>query len=141
MNICVFIGRIATEPELKRTASGIANCSFRLAVKRRFKDSSGEYQTDFINIVAWRQAAEYITAYLHKGDMAAVQGSLQNRSYEAQDGTKRYVTEIICDQVQPCGNPGRVDNSMAQSTPEANADANRANAAGFVEVTDDELPF
>lgn len=82
---------------------------------------------DFIACVAWRQTADYVTKYLHKGDMVAVCGALQNRQYQAQDGSTRYVTEIVVDEVQSCSN--------------ARSDAQNANVNDFTEVDDDNLPF
>lgn len=135
MNRCVFVGRLATDPEQKMTPSGVVNCYFRLAVQRRFKDSTGERQTDFISCVAWRQTAEYACRYLHKGEMIAVEGSLQVRQYE-KDGEKRSVSEIIVDNIQSCGtrSEGGFDQTVQQ--------VRETFGAGFTEVEeDDELPF
>ena len=86
MNVCIFMGRIGSDPEIRETQGGVKKCAFRLAVQRRFKDANGERQADFIQCIAWRQTAEFIHNYIHKGDMVGVKGSLQNRSYQAQDG-------------------------------------------------------
>ena len=142
MNKVILIGNLANDPESRTTQSGIAQCSFRLAVQRRFKNASGEREADFLPVVCWRQTAEFAQRYLAKGRKVAVEGSIQTRSYDAQDGSRRYVTEIIADSVEAVG--GREDGAQnAQS-------ANRAQQAqepaqdhqmGFTEVNDDELPF
>lgn len=135
MNQCIFIGRLAADPESRTTQSGIANATFRLAVQRRFKDANGERQADFIQCVAWRQTAEYVTKYLHKGNTVGVIGSLQNRSYDAQDGSKRFVTEIVVDNVEFL--------ASAQGKQESAEPPTEQHAqGGFTEVDDEsELPF
>ena len=134
MNKCLFVGRIASDPESRTTQGGIGWCGFRLAVQRSYKDQSGQRAADFINCVAWRQRADYIARYLKKGDMIAVCGELQNRQYEAQDGTKRYITEIILNEVQACGNSQPRTEEPAQET-------TQPDMAGFTEIDDDQLPF
>ena len=139
MNKCIFIGRLAADPELRTTQSGISNCNFKIAVQRRYKDNNGERQADFFNCVAWRQTAEFVTRYFHKGDPIAVEGSMQNRSYDPQDGSKRYVTELIVDNVEMCGsaqnkqqNGDQMQHTMQQA---------QQTFGGFSVVDDDELPF
>lgn len=96
MNSCNFIGRLTAEPELRRTQSGTACCSFSLAVKRpRAKDT-----TDFLNFVVWQQGAEYLCQYGHKGDLVGVTGYLTARSWQDKDGKKRTTTEVTCDGVE-----------------------------------------
>jgi single-strand DNA-binding protein len=105
LNRVVLIGRLATEPELKYTPNGVAVTSFRLAVNRRFKNAQGEREADFIDIVAWRQTAEFAANYLGKGRLVAVEGSLQVRSYQAQDGSKRRVAEVVADNLEGLDRP------------------------------------
>lgn len=100
MNVVVLIGRMVVDPELKYTPSGVAVCSFRIAVDRRFKSESGEKEADFIDIVAWRQSAEFVANYLGKGRLVAVHGRIQTRSWVQQDGQKRYKTEIVAENIQ-----------------------------------------
>ena len=100
MNKAILIGNLTKDPELTTTNSGISVCRFTLAVSRRFVGASGERETDFLNIVAWRSQAENCSKYLRKGSKACVTGSIQTRSYDAQDGTKRYVTDIVADEVE-----------------------------------------
>jgi single-strand DNA-binding protein len=95
------MGRLTFDPELKSTGSGIAVCSFTVAVDRRSKQE--ERQTDFIRCVAWRQTAEFISRYFHKGSMIAVQGSIQVRNYEDKNGQKQTMTEVIVDNASFCG--------------------------------------
>lgn len=100
MNKVILIGNLTKDPELTTTNSGISVCRFTLAVSRRFVGANGERETDFLNIVAWRSQAENCSKYLKKGSKCAVVGSLQTRSYDAQDGSKRYITEITADEVE-----------------------------------------
>lgn len=106
MNKSVLIGNLTRDPELKTTAAtGVSVCNFTIAVSRRFKNAQGEKETDFIPIVVWRATAELCAKYLRKGSQVAVVGAIQTRNYEAQDGSRRYVTEIVADEVQFIGKP------------------------------------
>ena len=106
LNKVILIGRLATDPELKYTPSGVAVTSFRIAVDRRMApNEAGEKETDFINIVAWRQSAEFAANYLNKGRLIAVDGSLRNRNWVAQDGTKRYATEVVANDLRSLDRP------------------------------------
>ena len=142
MNKVILIGNLASDPEGRTTQSGIAQCSFRIAVQRRFKGANGEREADFLPVVCWRQTAEFAQRYLAKGRKVAVEGSIQTRSYDAQDGSRRYVTEIIADSVEAVG--GREDGAQgaqgAQSVQNAQEPAQN-HQIGFTEVDDDELPF
>ncbi len=103
MNKAILIGNLTKDPELTQTTSGISVCRFSLAIQRKFTNSEGERETDFINIVVWRNLADNCHKYLKKGSKAAVTGSIQTRSYDAQDGTKRYVTEVVAEEVEFVG--------------------------------------
>ena len=111
MNKCMFIGNLTKDPELTATPNGVSVARFTIAVSRRFANADGERETDFINCVAWRNQGENLAQYCRKGDKIAVIGSLQNRSYEAQDGTKRHITEIIADEVEFIGTKKNDENS------------------------------
>lgn len=100
LNRVVLIGRLTKDPELRYTPSGIAVASFTLAVDRAFKNSNGEREVDFIPCVVYRQLAELCSNYLAKGKLAAVDGRLQIRSYDGQDGQRRWVTEVIAENVR-----------------------------------------
>lgn len=104
MNKSILIGRLTKTPELKTTASGVSVCSFTLAVNRRFKNANGEYETDFINCVAWRNGAELICKHFDKGSQFGIVGSIQTRSYDDKDGKKVFVTEVVVDEVYFVGN-------------------------------------
>lgn len=99
LNKAILMGNMVADPELKQTPSGVAVCSFRIGVQRRFKDANGQYASDFINIVAWRSQAEFVAKYFKKGSSIVVVGSIQSRDYADQNGTKHYVTEIVADEV------------------------------------------
>lgn len=103
LNVAVLMGRLVADPELRHTANDIAVCSFRIAVDRNFSTRSGERQADFIDIVAWRQTAEFVCRYFTKGQMIAVNGSIQTRSYEDRQGNKRTAVEVVADNVSFCG--------------------------------------
>ena len=141
MNKAILIGNLANDPESRTTASGVSVCQFRLAVQRRFANQQGVREADFFNIVAWRQTAELCARYLSKGRKVAVEGPIQNRSYDAQDGSKRYITEIVADQVEFLSSPQgdrqqRADNPPPPSEPSGYT----SDPDAFTDV-DDELPF
>ena len=100
MNKTILIGNLTKDIDLKKTTSGIAVATFTVAVQRKFKNADNEYESDFINCVAWRNTAEFVHKYFTKGEKIAVIGSIQTRNYEASDGTKRYVTEVVVDEVE-----------------------------------------
>ena len=143
MNKVILIGNLAADPELRQTSSGLPVCTFRLAVQRRFSNAQGVKEADFFTIVAWRQTAELCSRFLTKGRKCAVVGSLQTRSYDAQDGTKRYITEVVADEVEFIGgqqgnqNQGNYGEVPPPPAPPASYQSN----TGFTQVDDDELPF
>ena len=119
LNRIVIIGRLTRDPEMRQTPSGTAVCAFTLAVDRSFKSAAGERETDFIPVVAWRQLGETCGRYLAKGKLAAVDGRLQIRTYQAQDGSKRTAAEVVADNVRflsPKSEP-RVNDSEVDLAP------------------------
>jgi len=128
MNKVWLIGNLTKDPELSTTGSGISVCKFTLAVTRRFS----QQETDFFNIIVWRGPAENCFKFLKKGGKAAVNGSIQNRSYDDSNGNKRYVTEIIADEVQFLSTKNE-DNAAQPS-------AQGATPAGL-EAVDEDVPF
>lgn len=100
LNRVILIGRLTADPELRYTPSGLPVASFRLAVDRG-KNQAGEKETDFINIIAWRQRAEFAANYLNKGRLIAVEGRLQIRQWTTNDGQRRSTAEVVCDRLQP----------------------------------------
>ena len=145
MNKVILIGNLANDPEPFTTQSGISRSTFRIAVQRRFANAQGVREADFLTVVAWRQNADFCNRYLSKGRRVAVEGSIQTRSYDAQDGSKRYVTEIIADSVEALG--GREEGSAGGGRPRDNGPTpppevpSNASMNDFTEVDDDELPF
>ncbi len=100
MNKAILLGRLTAEPELKSTNNGISVCTFTLAVDRRFKNANGERETDFIPIVTWRQTADFVSRYFHKGSRIALVGSIQVRSWmDEKTQNRRYATEVVADEV------------------------------------------
>ena len=131
LNRIIVMGRMTRDPELRRTNSGTAVASFTVAVDRDFKSQSGEKETDFIDVVAWRNTAEFVSKYFSKGRMAVVEGRLQLRDWTDKDGNKRRTAEIVADSVY-FGDSKRDDGDAAQSEPQG----------GFSEIKDDgDLPF
>lgn len=126
LNRVVLIGRLATDPELKYTPSGIAVTTFRIAVNR-MPNAQGEREADFISIVAWRQSAEFAANYLTKGRLVAVDGRLQIRSWVAQDGTKRSSAEVVAENLRSLDKPKEHSEApapagvAAEAPPEAGA--------------------
>ena len=100
MNKFIGIGNLVKDPELKTTTNELSVVKFTLAIPRKFKNAQGEKEVDFLNVVAWRTLADNCGKYLKKGSKCSVVGTVQNRSYEAQDGTKRYITEIVAEEVE-----------------------------------------
>ena len=158
MNKVILIGRLTRDPELRYTSSNIPTASFSIAVDRTFTNQSGEREADFINIVVWRKQAENCKNYLTKGSQVAIEGRIQTRSYDGQDGQKRYVTEVVADNVQFLGSrsnggtssaqPAFNDNAtpydFASSKEPATIDVSSDPFADFgssIEISDDELPF
>lgn len=161
MNKVILIGRLTRDPELRYTSSNIATASFSIAVDRNFTNQNGEREADFINIVVWRKQAENCKNYLTKGSQVAIDGRIQTRSYDGQDGQKRYVTEVVADNVQFLGSrannggasndatPAFNDNATpydfaSASAPASTTDVSSDPFADFgssIEISDDELPF
>lgn len=148
MNKAIIIGRLTKDPEMRTTASGVNSTTFTVAVSRNYTNQSGERDTDFLNCVAWRKQAENIAKYCTKGSQVAVEGRIQTRSYDAQDGTKRYVTEIMADNVTFLGGKGSNVNSsndyVGAGNDIATVDISEDPYKDFgneVALSDDDLPF
>lgn len=133
MNTINITGRLTANPELKTTQSGISVCVYNLAVKRpKVKDT-----TDFLPVVSWRQGAEYLAKYGHKGDMVAVSGVLTARSWEDKEGNKRISYEIVTDTVELVG--GVKNEQSANITPQPTN--NQPQQQEFVVIADEDIPF
>lgn len=148
MNKVIMIGYLAADPEFNSTQSGVSRCTFRIATQRKFANAEGKRESDFFNCIAWRNTADFISRFFAKGSRIAIEGTLQTRSYDAQDGSKRYVTEIIVENAEFCESRGAAPDGQAQPPrqapkPEPNRqmNMNEMQRQGFEEVDDDELPF
>lgn len=164
MNKVVLIGRLTRDPELRYTGSNIPVATFSLAVNRNFSNAAGEREADFINVVVWRKQAENVKNYLNQGSQVAIDGRIQTRSYDDQDGKKRYVTEVVADNVEFLGTKGSNQNqsNLSQEAPQemgptpydfgdsatstktttTNTDNDPfADFGSKIEINDDELPF
>lgn len=144
LNKVILMGRLTRDPELKYTPSNVAVCSFSIAVDRRYARPGEQRQADFINIVAWRNTAEFVSKYFVKGQLINVCGSLQTRTWDDAQGVKRYATEVIADEVNFCGDnrSGSANQSDAMDQGfVANTQQTHA-PNGFTPIdTDDDLPF
>ena len=157
MNKVVLIGRLTRDPELRYTGSNIPVATFSLAVNRNFSNQQGEREADFINIVVWRKQAENVKNYLTQGSQVAIDGRIQTRSYDDNNGQKRYVTEVVADNVEFLGSKNSSNNSSNGSSNEeptpydfgdekepkgTDVDSNPfADFGSNIEISDDELPF
>ena len=168
MNRVVLVGRLTKDPELRYTQNGIAVASFILAVNRTFTNAQGEREADFINCIIWRKPAENVANFLKKGSLAGVDGRIQTRSYEGQDGKRVYVTEVLAESVQflePKNSTPKADNfnygaapqeqnygysNPSQNQPSYNRPKNDyqrndnnpfASDSGPIDISDDDLPF
>jgi single-strand DNA-binding protein len=103
LNRVILMGRLTSDPELKTTPSGVSVTSFSIAVDRTYVKSGEERKADFFNIVCWRNTAEFVCRFFGKGSLIALEGQLQSRSYQAKDGTNRYVVEVVADNVSFTG--------------------------------------
>lgn len=135
MNKVILIGNLTRDPELSTTNNGVSVCRFSIAVQRRFASNEGGNQADFFNIVVWRGQAENCHKFLKKGSKCAVVGRLQNSSYEAQDGTKRYTTDIIAEEVEFLGTRPAEDGTFPKN------DTNAGGTSDLEPIDDDSLPF
>ena len=144
MNKVILIGNLARDPEMHTTQGGTNKCSFTVAVQRRFANQQGVREADFIPVVAWRRLADTCGRFLTKGRKVAVVGSLQVRSYDAQDGSRRFVTEVVADEVEFLPSSSG-EGAQRPHTDEA-APVREQAPAGYQpsqmeEAEDDELPF
>ena len=138
MNKVILIGNLAKDPELTTTNNGDALCNFTIAVPRRFAGPEGEREADFLPVIVWRGQADNCYKYLKKGSKAAVSGSVQTRSYEGTDGQRRYITEIVADEVEFLSTKnGGDDEVFEKPIGETKKDV----VSKFEPIDDDNLPF
>ena len=131
MNKVTLKGNLTRDVELSTTTNGVAVAKFTIAVQRRFADANGERATDFINCVAWRNTAEFVSKYFNKGSQILVCGAIQTRTYDAQDGTKRYITEAVIDEVYFCGKAAEIASETKEESKQVELQP----------IDDDNLPF
>ena len=148
LNKVILMGRLTRDPELKYTPANVPVCSFSIAVDRRYVRQGEQRQADFINIVTWRQQAEFVSKYFVKGQMINVCGSLQTRTWDDANGVKHYATEVVADELNFCGdNRNNQSNNGASSFGGGNSfDSGNSfggsDSNGFTPIdTDDDLPF
>ena len=132
MNKCILVGNLARDPELTTTSNGVAVCRFSIAVSRRYASADGARETDFLNIVVWRNLGENCHKFLKKGSKVGIVGNIQSRSYDATDGSKRYVTEIVAEEVEFLSTKQADDASKPAESDEV---------AKLQPIDDDGLPF
>ena len=146
LNRVILMGRLVADPELKTTGTGISVTSFRMAVDRNYVKSGEDRKADFIDVVCWRQTAEFVTRFFRKGSMIAVQGSIQTRMYEDKNGNKRKAVEIVADNASFCGSKAESgtgsytrEDSYAAAQPAPSYST--ADEGDFKEIPEDDLPF
>ena len=145
MNKVILVGRLTRDPEVKNTTTGKAVATFTLAVDRRFKNKDGQKEADFVPIVVWGKQAEIAGQYLSKGSQIGVSGRLQVRSYDAQDGQRRYVTEVVADEINFLSS-SRKDSTGGYQQPSTPRSDNNMSVMGLDEdfhlmADDDDIPF
>lgn len=155
INRVVLVGRLTKDPDLRYTPSGTAVARFTLAVNRKFTNSAGDKEADFINVTVWRKQAENTANFLKKGQLAGVEGRIQTGSYEGQDGKRVYTTEVVADSVQfleprsqsskkesnSNGGQSNQSNRTQEHSYSGASNGSYSNGSGAFEVSDDDLPF
>ena len=141
INMVALMGRLTYEPELKSTPNGLSVIRFQLAVDRTYQPKGQERQADFIDCVAWRQTAEFISRYFHKGSMIAVEGTIQTSNYTDKNGNNRKQTEVLANNVSFCGSKN--ESGSMDIEPESGAKYSSTDNSDFEEIVDDDddLPF
>lgn len=154
MNKVVLIGRLTRDPDLRYPSSNIPVANFTVAVNRPFENQNGEREADFINVIVWRKQAENVKKYIGKGSLVGVEGRIQTRNYEGQDGKRVYVTEVVADRVEFLESKNQSQNRVSsmpnefeepQTVPPVPTTSVEedlfANFGSEIEISDDDLPF
>lgn len=142
INLVALTGRLTYVPELKSTPSGVSVIRFQIACDRKYQAQGQERQADFIDCIAWRSTAEFISRYFHKGDMIGVEGSIQTSNYTDKNGNKRKQVEVLTDNVSFCGSKQQSNsNPNLNVAPPTYASADNSDFEEIVDDTDDDLPF
>lgn len=140
VNKVILVGRLTKDPEIKSTAAGISVLNFTVAVTRKYKDQNGERQSDFINCVAFRNTADFISKYFRKGNMISIDGAIQTRTYDDNEGKRHYVTEVIANDAGFIESKREMEGGAAQRTEEAETLPELPTEFG-ADAVDDDLPF
>lgn len=145
INRVVLVGRLTKDPEFRTTPSGVSIANFTLAVNRTFTNAQGEHEADFINVVVFRKQAENVNNYLFKGHLAGVDGRMQSRSYENNEGKRIFVTEVVADSVQfmepKSQSKGQSQQQSGQAKSQQSPDKDNPFANGNADIDTDDLPF
>lgn len=147
MNKAIIMGRLTADPELRQTQSGISSCRFTVAVNRRFKNDKGEYEADFISCQAWRQTADFITKYFHKGSMICVEGTLRTGSYQDKNHSDvtHYTTDVLVENAEFCGSKndgGQSQPAAKKAQSDTTAPVSNGDLSEFEEIlSDGDVPF
>lgn len=152
MNRAFLVGHLTKDPELRYSGNNLPVASFTVAINRTYTSQGGEREADYINVVVWRKQAENVKKYLNKGSLVGVEGRIQTRSYDNQEGKKVYVTEVVADNVQFLGSKGQRDNNLSpqdfgfsnNSTPSNTTNVSNEPFADFgetVELSEDDIAF
>jgi len=139
VNKVILVGRLCTDPELKYTPSGVAVANFRVAVDRQFANAQGERETDFIDVVTWRQHAEFVNTYMTKGRLVLVEGRLQVRQWQTADGQRRRNTEVVADNIRALDRP-REPREGAEAAAPAAARSGGAGAGAGASAHEEPVP-
>lgn len=141
MNKFIGIGRLTKAPEMRTTTNGKSNTTFTIAINRNYSNKEGEQETDYIGCSAWNKLAENISKYCTKGMLVAVEGRIQIRNYEAQDGTKRYVTEVLVENIHFLGKSEPKAGDKEQDIVKTDDVDPFADIGNEIEILDSDLPF
>ncbi|MCG2493193.1 single-stranded DNA-binding protein [Staphylococcus epidermidis] len=141
INRVILVGRLTKDPEYRQTQSGVSTATFTLAVNRTFKNKNGEREADFINVVVFRQQAENVSEYLSKGSLAGVDGRVQSRNYENNEGRRVFVTEVVADSVQFLDSKGSNQQNSQSQQQRGQAPAGNNPFANGTDIENSELPF
>ncbi len=144
LNRTVLVGRLTKDPELRKTGNDIPVTTFTLAVNRPFRNQRGETDADFIQVVVWRRQAENVAQYVSKGSLVGVDGRIQSRTYDDQEGNRRYVTEVVADSVQflePKGTSAPREEDTSRKEPSQNENRRDDDDLKDIDIADDDLPF
>lgn len=144
MNKVCLTGRTTKDIELKYNQNNVAITSFNLAVTRKFKNQNGEYESDFINCIAYKSTAELLNKYVKKGDLLGIEGRIQTRNYEDKDGKRVYVTEVIVDSIdflQSRKDESKQETTKTENTKQKLSDDVFSEFGSSIEITDDDIAF